>query len=178
MSLDDQSTLVQVMAWCHHATSHCLSLCWPRSLSPYGVTRPQWVNDKLDSKEMVAIHRDYTPTHDCHQNKILVTHFTNACSITIPIQFKFRCTWNWFLAIVSLQILSCYEAVLRTLLSVRPSVHLSACHTFFTMFPSWYHHEIFRNDYQWQKWYPCKRSSSEVKGQGDRSKPNLVVSGL
>ena len=41
---DDQSTLVQVMAWCHQATSHCLSQCWPRSLLPYGVTRPQWVN--------------------------------------------------------------------------------------------------------------------------------------
>ena len=39
---DDQSTLVQVMPWCHHATSHYLSQCWPRSLSPYGVTRPQW----------------------------------------------------------------------------------------------------------------------------------------
>ena len=47
MSLDftvDQSTLVQVMAWCRQATSHNLSQCWPRSLSPYGVTRPQWVN--------------------------------------------------------------------------------------------------------------------------------------
>ena len=41
---DGKSTLVQVMAWCHHATSHYLSQCWPRSLSPYGVTRPQWVN--------------------------------------------------------------------------------------------------------------------------------------
>ena len=39
---DDQSTLVQVMAWCHQATSHYLSQCWPRSLSPYGVTRPRW----------------------------------------------------------------------------------------------------------------------------------------
>ena len=36
---DDQSTLVQVMAWCRQATSHYLSQCWPRSLSPYGVTR-------------------------------------------------------------------------------------------------------------------------------------------
>ena len=42
--IDDQSTLVQVMAWCCQATSHYLGLCWPRSLSPYGVTRPQWVN--------------------------------------------------------------------------------------------------------------------------------------
>ena len=44
---DDQSTLVQVMAWCRQATSHYLSQCWPRSLSPYGVTRPQWVNHIL-----------------------------------------------------------------------------------------------------------------------------------
>ena len=43
----DKSTLVQVMAWCRQATSHYLSQCWPRSLSPYGVTRPQWVNDKI-----------------------------------------------------------------------------------------------------------------------------------
>ena len=41
---DDKSTLVQVMAWCRQATSHYLSQCWPRSLWPYGVTKPQWVN--------------------------------------------------------------------------------------------------------------------------------------
>ena len=40
---DDQSTLVQVMAWCRQATSHYLSQCWPRSLSPNGVTKAQWV---------------------------------------------------------------------------------------------------------------------------------------
>ena len=40
---DDQSTLVQVMAWCHQATSRYLIQYWPRSLTPYGVTRPQWV---------------------------------------------------------------------------------------------------------------------------------------
>ena len=43
-----------------------------------------------------------------------------------------------------------------------PSVH----HTFLTMFPSSYHHEIFRSYYQWQMWRPCNRSKSEVKGQG------------
>ena len=46
---DDQSTLVQVMAWCRQATSHYLSQCWPRSLSPYGVARPQWVNSLWSS---------------------------------------------------------------------------------------------------------------------------------
>ena len=35
---DDQSTLVQVMAWCRQATSHYLNQCWPRSLPLYGVT--------------------------------------------------------------------------------------------------------------------------------------------
>ena len=44
---DDKSTLVQVMAWCRQVTSHYLSQWWPRSLSPYGVTRPQWVNSLL-----------------------------------------------------------------------------------------------------------------------------------
>ena len=46
---DDKSTLVQVMAWCHQVTSHYLNQCWPRSLPPYGVTRPQWVNSSLRS---------------------------------------------------------------------------------------------------------------------------------
>ena len=41
---DDKSTLVQVMAWCRQATSHYLNQCWPRSPTPYAVTRPQWVN--------------------------------------------------------------------------------------------------------------------------------------
>ena len=41
---DDKPTLVHVMAWCRQATSHYLSLCWLSSMSPYGVTRPQWLN--------------------------------------------------------------------------------------------------------------------------------------
>ena len=41
---DDKLILVQVMAWCRQATCHYLSQCWPRSLSPYGVTRLEWVN--------------------------------------------------------------------------------------------------------------------------------------
>ena len=43
---DDKSTLVQVMAWCRQATSHYLSRywCWPRSMSPNGITGPQWIS--------------------------------------------------------------------------------------------------------------------------------------
>ena len=32
------------MAWCLQAISHYLSKCWPRSKSPYHITRPYWVN--------------------------------------------------------------------------------------------------------------------------------------
>ena len=42
---DDQSALVQVMAWCCQATSHYLIQCWPSPMSPCGVTRPKWVKD-------------------------------------------------------------------------------------------------------------------------------------
>ena len=71
-------------------------------------------------------------------------------------------------------VFSCDQAALQMVFSVRlsvrpsvrPSVCLSVCHTFFTMFPSSYHHEIFRIYYHGQKWCPCKRSRSEVKGQG------------
>ena len=57
---DDKSTLVQVMAWCCQATSNYLSQCWPRCLSPYGVTRPQWVNlscaDIILTKHKMYLH--------------------------------------------------------------------------------------------------------------------------
>ena len=37
---DDKSTLVQVI---NGLVLSCLSQCWPRSMSPNGVTRPHWV---------------------------------------------------------------------------------------------------------------------------------------
>ena len=64
---------------------------------------------------------------------------------------------------------SCDQAALRTLLFVRLSMSfcLSVCHTFFTMFLSSYHHEIFRSYYHWQKWRPCK-------SEGQRSKVKVT----
>ena len=37
--VDENSTLVQAMAWCPPATSHYLGQCLPSSMSPYGFTR-------------------------------------------------------------------------------------------------------------------------------------------
>ena len=53
---DHKSTLVQVMAWCHQATSHYLSQCSPRSMSPYEVTRQQWVNRHTEAMLPLSKH--------------------------------------------------------------------------------------------------------------------------
>ena len=69
-------------------------------------------------------------------------------------------------------LVSCDQAAIWLVQSVHPSVCTSVppsvCHTFFTMFPSSYHHEIFRSYYHGQKWCPCKRSMSEVNTQLSR----------
>ena len=43
---DNKSTLIQVKAWCRQATSHYQSQYWPRTMSPNGATRPQWVKPR------------------------------------------------------------------------------------------------------------------------------------
>ena len=48
IAYDDESTLFQVMIWCGLATSHYLSQCWPRSMSPYGGTGLQRLTLKVD----------------------------------------------------------------------------------------------------------------------------------
>ena len=52
---NDKSTLVQAIAWYHQATSHHLSQCWLSSMSPYGVTRPQWVNSLRPSDAIIHL---------------------------------------------------------------------------------------------------------------------------
>ena len=42
---------------CRQATSHYLSQCWPRSMSPYDVTRVQWVKERKSiSKWEIPYH--------------------------------------------------------------------------------------------------------------------------
>ena len=37
---DAESSLIQVMAWCHQASSHCQNQCRPSSTMPYGIIKP------------------------------------------------------------------------------------------------------------------------------------------
>ena len=78
---DDQSTLVQVMAWCRQATSHYLRQCWPRSLLPYVVTRPQWVISLCSSGD-IWFHRTWST---------LVQ--VMACCLMAPSHYLNQCWW-------------------------------------------------------------------------------------
>ena len=85
---DDKSTLVQVMAWCRQAPSHYLSQCWPRSMSPNGVTRPQWVN----MRAMTWLNCE-TPGQWSE-----LSHNWTQCWLTVDWTvrntFQWNCSWN------------------------------------------------------------------------------------
>ena len=100
-------------------------------------------------------------------NNILQITFSNGFSVKKIAVIKIsqqilaatKQLYEWFSQSVSL-VLSCL-----------------VCHTFFTMFPSWYHHEI-------QEWLPMTEvmSMQKIKVRGQkwrlhRSKPKLAVSG-
>ena len=148
---------------------------------------PQWVNAVWQKFIHFSIQVK-TVSHDINQlTKLLHTVraiFSNRSLYLEPRPYVSTCKWDriyhilsfekitweaiWYVWWCHKQFFSCDQAALWMVQSVRLSVRLSVCHTFLTMFPSSYRHEIFRSYYQWQKWRPCKRSRSEVKGQGHR----------
>ena len=73
--IGDKSTLVQVMAWCRQAASHCLNQWWPSLMSPYGVTRPQWVKHKILWNHSIFCWRHY---------QILIWHILTSFDKTSP----------------------------------------------------------------------------------------------
>ena len=100
----------------------------------------------------------YTLMKNTHQISLYLglKKMANILQITFSNGFSFKKNYclSFYLSL-SLSVSVCLSVCLS----------VCACHTFFTMFPSWYHHEIFRSDYQWQKWCLCKSSRSEVKSQ-------------
>ena len=80
----DKSTFVQVMA-CSQAISHYLSRCWPNSILPYGVTKPQWIN-WYDIIFPIWIHsHDQAFTNNAHRTKDRTESF-----ILFPLSSFFR----------------------------------------------------------------------------------------
>ena len=61
---DDKSTMVQVMAWCQ---------CWPRSPSPYGITRPRSLLTSVIKSYRISFTMDtLTANMQPHENAIWV----------------------------------------------------------------------------------------------------------
>ena len=64
------------MACFHQATNHYLRQCWPRSMSPYGVPRPQWVKH-----------------YDCRIKVLFRRRTGNLNSVVVPDDFNTGRTW-------------------------------------------------------------------------------------
>ena len=77
--IDDKSTLIQLMTWSRQATSHYQKRCWPGSISPYGVTRPQWDFNKFQetlwNHQVILHHETYRSIAVMHT---MVTKITKA----------------------------------------------------------------------------------------------------
>ena len=93
---DDMSTLVQVMAWFHQAASHYLSQCWPRSLSPHGVTKPLWVKIKHHCSSKIS---GVYMMMSSNRNIFRVTEFTSTDEfpaqrpVTRSFDVSLICAW-------------------------------------------------------------------------------------
>ena len=127
---DDQSTLVQVMAWCHQATSHYLHQCWPRSLSPYGITRPQWVKISFCQILLIWI------IHSCALNSsVYVIHFNNSVDYIAHWRFLYHACKK-FATIWLLKKIYCCAWIKLQLILCESLREKKVC--FFSWWLSWY----------------------------------------
>ena len=100
--INDKSTLVQVMAWCHQATSHYLSQCWPISMLPYGVNKPQCIysdneslNDCCFNSEFIII---FIPILNTLSPDDATLYHESLCRIPVPVMgwlshYPANCWW-------------------------------------------------------------------------------------
>ena len=120
---------------------------WPRSPTPHGVIGLQWVNTLRPRQN----GRHFT-------DDILKCIFSNEniyISIEMSLKFIPKSQINNIPALVQIMawcrpgdkpfLPATKQLYEWYFLSVCPSVRLPVCHTFLTMFPSSYHHEIFRS---------------------------------
>ena len=131
------------MAWCHQATSHYQSKCWPRSLSPYDATRPQWVNLNAcwesASGEITHLLRvkhviNYACNWPCH-------HWCISCSTIVTHQWRIN-VFNWMSKIQLF-----FQLLLEVIYEYDFSSHGSLWISYdFEMMTSW-HEKIFCQNY-------------------------------
>ena len=66
------------MLSCRQAISHYLSLCYPRSMPPYGFTRPQWVKV---NKCNIKLWRMQSYLHYIYNSLLMILFYTIDCTM-------------------------------------------------------------------------------------------------
>ena len=79
-TFDEKLTLVQVKAWCREATSLYLIQCWPRSMSPCGVTKPKYQSPTI-----------YIYIYALQGKEELWTMISNTESNLVQYQYVIKC---------------------------------------------------------------------------------------
>ena len=78
---DEKSTLFQVMPWCRQASSHCLSQCRSRSVSPYGWHQYMMMASNGNIFRVTGSHR--APVESPHKGQWRGTSiFSLICALT------------------------------------------------------------------------------------------------
>ena len=75
--------ILQSMAWCHQAASPYLSQCWPGSVRPYVISRPQWFNS-LGPSDAIWWHRSGSTLVQVMACCLMApNHYLNQCWLII-----------------------------------------------------------------------------------------------
>ena len=98
---NDKSTLAQVMTWNHEAPSHSWANVDP-DLSPYGVTRPQWINMWfiMFIKTEVAIMKSPFHQRTVHVQTLIVNIITHPVIILCMYPDNERRCYNVKLSLI------------------------------------------------------------------------------
>ena len=92
--IDDKSSLVQVMAWCHQATSHYLSQCWPRSVLPYGLNLARLYVFDGDYGSFIRVHA--VPIHACIVGHPVLWIYCAMLYVIFKLKLRKLLVLQWF----------------------------------------------------------------------------------
>ena len=80
-SFNEMSKLVQVMAWCRQATSLYLSQTWPRSMSPYGITRTQRIDITFRYSRLISNENFWKKNMNIVTSQIFHSNYVFHCTM-------------------------------------------------------------------------------------------------
>ena len=83
------------MNWCRLTTSHNVSQCWPRSMSPYDVTRPQWLDTLWPSDTYMRRWSNQQWFRQWLVAWSAPSHYLNQCWNIVNWTIRHKIQWNF-----------------------------------------------------------------------------------